>query len=139
LNTFSKSERLTHERIISRTFSEGRSVKKYPFILLFREEDLRVEHPCQVMMSVGKRRFKKAVDRNRIKRLMREAWRMNKSSFFDPITKQNKQMSIILLYVGNKMLTFEESESKIKELALRFEKEIEPTDPQQHEETQQEN
>ncbi len=70
---------------------------------------------------------------------MREAWRMNKSSFFDPIKKQNKQMSIILLYVGNKMLTFEESESKIKELALRFEKEIEPTDPQQHEETQQEN
>lgn len=70
---------------------------------------------------------------------MREAWRMNKFRFFEPIATQNKQMSIILLYVGNKMLTFEESEAKIKELALRFEKEIEPTDPQQHEETQQEN
>ncbi len=70
---------------------------------------------------------------------MREAWRLNKQRFFDPLTKQNKQMSLILLYVGNKMLTFEESESKIKELALRFEKEIESTDPQQHEETQQEN
>ena len=138
LNTFSKHERLTHERLIARTFSEGKSIKRFPFILIYSEARLRDVVPAQVMMSVGKRRFKRAVDRNRIKRLMREAWRLNKSSFLDPIAKQNKQMTIILLYVGNKIVTFDETDSKIKELALRFEKEIEPNDPK-HEEIKQEN
>ncbi|MGB0424197.1 MAG: ribonuclease P protein component [Flavobacteriales bacterium] len=118
--TFKKHERLTHRKVISLTFESGKVVKKFPFILLYRFDMRRSESPCQVMMSVGKRNFKKAVDRNRIKRLMKESWRLNKAELYKTIPSSDQQLFVILIYTGKTILTFEETQQKIKEVSVRL-------------------
>src|SRR5436853_287027 len=77
-NTFRKVERLSRKKWIQELFDKGSSFNFYPFRILY------IEHPeppasfNQVMFSVSKRLFKKAVDRNTVKRRMREAYRLNK-------------------------------------------------------------
>lgn len=75
---FPSSEKLKSKILIDRLFSEGKSIKKYPVLLLY----LPLNDPAVISnktgVSVPKRNFKKAVERNFLKRLMREAFRKNK-------------------------------------------------------------
>ena len=67
----------------------------------------------QLLISVPKRNFKKAVDRNKIKRLVRESYRKNKSSLLDSRVSSEKQLLIGLVYTGNTILPYAEIERKI--------------------------
>jgi ribonuclease P protein component len=68
-------------------------------------------------VSVSKRNFKKAVDRNKIKRLLREAYRLNKSMLFNNITTQN---AFMILYLGNEIPNFKDLEIKMKQLFEKY-------------------
>jgi ribonuclease P protein component len=76
--TFKKGERLKSVIAINRAFSEGSKVVKFPFLVRYTHTTFDADFPYQIATTVSKRRFKRAVDRNRIKRLMREAWRLEK-------------------------------------------------------------
>lgn len=114
-NTFSKVERLCHKRLIEELF-KGKSCWNYPFKVFWKEVTLKEEIPAQVLISVSKKKFKHAVDRNRIKRLIREAYRKNKHILYDPLIISNKQLIFGITYQTNKQLTFSEIESKIIEV-----------------------
>lgn len=68
------------------------------------------------MFSVSKKRFKRAVDRNRVKRLLREAWRLNKVELEKKLIQDEKQFAIVFIFVGAEIPTFEKVEKCMKEL-----------------------
>lgn len=97
--TFSKREKLCSEKTIGRMFSDGVSFVKFPLRVIYLVEELADgEEPiCQVLTSVPKKRFKRAVKRNRIKRLMREAYRLNKHILVSANTSKRISLSFIML------------------------------------------
>ena len=115
--TYSKIEKLKSKILIEKLFVEGKSISNFPLRLVFlgTEFDEPIVAKCGV--SVGKRNFKNAVDRNRIKRLIREAYRLNKNSYFNNITTQ---YALMILYIGNEKPTFEQVDKAMKKLLERF-------------------
>ena len=76
--TFNKKERITGEKRIETLFSGGDSFVAYPMRVVFLKTDVNMLHPVSVLISVPKKRIKSAVKRNRVKRMIREAYRLNK-------------------------------------------------------------
>lgn len=103
-HTLSKEERLSWKRHIDRLFTEGRSFVVFPLrvvYLLSDEEGMPVR--ASFLVSVPKKRFKRAVKRNRIKRQVREAYRMHKYDLWESLEAKDKRMLIAFLYVDNEL------------------------------------
>jgi ribonuclease P protein component len=122
--TFSKSERLASRKTIEKIIAEGNSFSQYPFRLSWIKTELTSASPAQVAMVVSKRNFKRAVDRNRIKRLMREVYRKNKSGFYQTLTNKNMQCALLLMYTGKVIPDIAEVEKKLNLTLQRFEEAI---------------
>jgi ribonuclease P protein component len=90
--TFKKEERLAKEKIIQELFDKGSSFYSYPFRVYFMQNQDSASTVHQVLISVSKKNFKKSVDRNLIKRRIREAYRLNKNLLVD----QNK---LLIAYI----------------------------------------
>ena len=112
-NQLTKEERLRSKKDIDRLFGNGKSFFQYPFKVLYKIEDETSPYPVQILITVSKRNFKKAVDRNRLKRLVREAYRNNKKSLCIYLSNHNKSMMIGLIYVGKTILSYQEVERKL--------------------------
>ena len=78
---YPKNEKLKSKKTIDSLFTEGKSVGKYPLRLVFIPDNFEDDVPLKMGVSVSKKYFKKAVHRNRIKRLLRECYRLNKDLF----------------------------------------------------------
>ena len=103
-HTLSKEERLSWKRHIDRLFTEGRSFVAFPLrvvYLLSNEEGMPVR--ASFLVSVPQKRFKRAVKRNRIKRQVREAYRMHKYDLWESLEAKDKRMLIAFLYVDNEL------------------------------------
>lgn len=114
-HNFPKKEKLKSKKVIERLFQEGRSLTKYPLRLIYLKTPLPV--PVQVVVSVPSRTFKKAVSRNRIKRLMRESYRINKALVFNN-TEGN--FAFLFLYLGKEIPTFKEIDRPMLALLQQF-------------------
>ena len=95
---FSKSERLCSQLIIDEVIKKGKKHSVYPFRMFYLAHKLPTTLPVQIAMVVPKRKIKLAVNRNRIKRQMREAYRKNKHLILDTLLKNEKQLAILLIY-----------------------------------------
>ncbi|WP_242134137.1 ribonuclease P protein component [Aestuariivivens marinum] len=115
--TFPKREKLKSKKLIEQLFSEGKSVTAFPLRLIYLKTPLNYDVKAQTGVSVSKRHFKRAVDRNRIKRLMREAYRLNKAYYFNNITAQ---YAFMILYIGKEKPKFIDVDSKTKLLFDKF-------------------
>jgi ribonuclease P protein component len=111
--TLNKEERLKSRKLMDELFVSGQTLTVFPFRLVWLEVPLLADYPAQMAVSVSKRNFKHAVDRNRLKRLMREAYRKNKFTVYDMAQSLSKQYAIMLIYTGRKMVDYAEVESKI--------------------------
>lgn len=128
--TLNKYERLKSTRAISILFSAGSKHFEYPLLLKWKEHQLPCDYPAQLLVSVSKKRFKKAPDRNRIKRLLREGYRKNKHLIYPFLEENDKQLMIAITFVGKKIPTHKEIEDKIIILLQRLSQEYE--DRQEH-------
>ena len=111
LYSFPKKEKLTSKIIIDRLFKEGESRFKYPFRILFLSDDVYAKLFPQLVISVSKRNFKRAVDRNRIKRLIREAYRLQKYELVSLFPYKPSHMAI--LYTAKEEIQLEELKKKL--------------------------
>jgi len=108
---YGKAEKLKQKKHIDLLFSDGKAIGQFP-VRLFHLPIVskNQEQPTLTGVSVSKRNFKKAVDRNKIKRLLREAYRKNKYLVNDP---NGKRYWLMLLYVGKEI-----PELKVLEIAV---------------------
>jgi ribonuclease P protein component len=113
---FGKEYKLCSQKIIDTIFIEKKSVKAYPFVLSYLELPLPNSSPFQITVSVPKRIFKKAHDRNRIKRLMRECIRKNKLNLEPFLIDNKKQVALFMIYTAREELTIELLQKKTKQL-----------------------
>jgi|SRR5690606_20064196 len=117
---YPKNEKLKSQNAIDLLFSQGKSVAKYPLRLVYVEIP-SAEEKLQIGVSVSKKYFKKAVDRNYFKRLLRESYRLNKE--FLKVDSEKKYV-MMLLYQTKDRLSFQEIEEKTIALFEKFQKEV---------------
>ncbi len=86
---------------------------QYPFTVKWMEVPSTADSSVRMLTAVPKRNFKKAVDRNAIKRLIKEAYRLNKEIVVNSAGEHNKNIIMMLLYSGKKIVVFKEVETKI--------------------------
>ena len=114
---FPKKEKLKSQKLIERIFAEGRAITRYPVRLIYLQTPLPRDVPLQVGVAVPSKLFKKAVSRNRIKRLMRESYRLNKGLVFNNI---EGNFAFLFLYLGKEIPTFKEIEKSMVALLNQF-------------------
>ncbi|MCC7233291.1 MAG: ribonuclease P protein component [Bacteroidia bacterium] len=123
-HTFRKQERLVSRCLFELLISGGKTLNEEPFRLVWKKQHISVRTPVQAAFSVPKKNFKLAVDRNRVKRLMREAYRKNKHSMYALLEQQHIQCIFLWIYSGKILPAYSETEKKIKIILHRFVEDI---------------
>ena len=115
--TFGKEEKLKGKITIEKLFEEGKRIRSFPLQMVYLKKKHEGEHPFTVGFSVPKRLVKKAVNRNRIKRLMKEAYRTSKEAF----TNSNIEHHVVMfVYFTTEERTYETIRLAIENLAAKF-------------------
>ena len=119
VHTFKKKEVIKSKKTIDYLFSGGAtSFCSYPIRVVYKEQlDQSIDNHT-ILVSVSKRKFKHAVDRNRVKRLIRESYRLNKTILTSSPTDQNKHYALAFIYVSDKIFSFTEIQSAIQKLLI---------------------
>jgi ribonuclease P protein component len=117
---FGKEDRLKGNKIVSKIF-EGpkKSLKVFPFKAYYSVSIVK-GGLVKYGISVPKKKFKRAVDRNKIKRLIKEALRLNKSILSQELGKQNIEVHVMILFTDEKIPNYHFIEIKIKEILTRL-------------------
>lgn len=128
--TFKRGERLKSRKVIEQLFKAGESFAIYPLRLVFIKNEAPLsQYPIQFTVSVSKKRFKKAVDRNRIKRQIREAWRLNKASIYEALADQEAQYAFMIIYTAKEHMPFSKIERSMVKINKKFLKKRADTAP----------
>ena len=107
-----KEYKLCNKKQIDALFATGRSQKQYPLVAKYDIQSLNSTSPFQIVIAAPKRTFKTAIQRNRVKRICREAVRKNKSELESYLKEHNRQLGIFLLYTGKDELLSAKLEQK---------------------------
>lgn len=133
MEDFPKYERICKKNDIQSLFEKGTGFSCYPYRVVYLFQPVG-DSPvtCRLLLSVSKKRFHHAVKRNRVKRLIREAWRKNKSALYELCTQHTISVDVALVYTATVIHSYEEMYKKtakaVNELLQRYEKEIQTSD-----------
>lgn len=119
--SFPKKEKLKNKQLFEKLFSEGKSVSSYPIKLVYLKTELPFDVSIQAGVSVPKKNFKSAVKRNRIKRLIRESYRLNKALVFN---NSEGTFAFLFLYLGKDIPQYNQVETHMKLVLEKFNKKI---------------
>ncbi|MES2747400.1 MAG: ribonuclease P protein component [Bacteroidota bacterium] len=119
--SYPKNEKLKSRKIIDLLFTEGKSVAKFPLRLVYMETTFEDNVPLKIGVSVSKKHFKSAVDRNYFKRVLRECYRLNKHILLENTTKN---FAILFFYQTKDRLSYQEINEKTIQLFEKFIKTI---------------
>ncbi len=129
LFTLGKRERVKKQKTIDRLFTAGKSFGIYPLRIYYILEKASTDSlitaadaPLQFGVGVSKRHFKKAVHRNRIKRLLRESWRLQKSTLLQMVEKENICLQVFFIFTGKELPVYSDIKLKVAEALVRLEK-----------------
>lgn len=111
--SFKKEERLLSKKIIDLLFEKGMSFADDPVRTIWLESELKADSPVQVLIAVPKKNVSKAVDRNTIKRRMREAYRKHKHLLYEQLQTSQKTIALALVFTGKEVVAYSELEEKI--------------------------
>lgn len=121
---FTQRERLRSKKRIERLIFKSRSLTVSPLKAKFEITSEAGNSPVEVLFSVPKSKFKKAVERNRIRRRLRESYRKNKHALYNVLVSGKTSMKLIILYMSDKEMTYVESEEKIVLILQRLATEV---------------
>jgi len=127
-NTLSKRERICSQKLTEQLFNSGKahSMVAFPLRAVYMSFPREEQEPqASILVSVSKRYFKRAVKRNRVKRLVREAYRLNKHILPDRLTASpDMALAIAFLWLDPKLHSFHRVENKVKQLLQRIAEEM---------------
>lgn len=103
--SYNKFEKLKSRKQIELLFAKGKSISAFPVKVFYLPVEHTPVHPVQVGVGVSARNFKKAVDRNTIKRRMREAYRLHKLPLHEHLVAQQKSVAVFILWIDKQMPT----------------------------------
>lgn len=120
-NTLSKAERLSSKLLIEKLFAgEAKSFSAYPLRLVFIPVEEQVPASASILISVPKKRFKRAVHRNRVKRQIREAYRKNKHTLLELLEEKEVNVIMAFIYLSDEIIPTALVEEKVKILLGRL-------------------
>ena len=119
-NSFTKVERLCSKKIFAELFDNGYSFYSFPFKVVWMYNPSALSPSSQIAVSVPKRVFKKAVDRNLIKRRIKEAFRQHKHELYNYLEINQKHIVFILIYRDETIFNFKKTEKVIVEMLKKF-------------------
>lgn len=99
--TFNKRERLTNVIQIEHLFNSGSTFTNKPFKIFFQFSDIPQSYPVTILIAVSTKKFKRAVDRNRIRRKIKEAYRLNKNILINEVNKLKLNINLGIVYISN--------------------------------------
>lgn len=106
-------------------FSKGQSFGQYPLRVVYMPmEERRSEFPAQLTVSVPRKKFPRAVDRNHIRRRVREAWRLNKHRLYRALENREQQYALLIIYVAREALPYPEIEGAVRQMIRRLVKKL---------------
>lgn len=129
-HTLPKSERLCSKREIDSLFAASSSFVVYPYRIIYRKSPLgEGEAPASIFVSVPKKKFKRAVMRNLLRRRTKEAYRLHKSPLLAQLQEADNHLSIAILYLDKEEKPYAYLERKMVELLARLQNELLPPPP----------
>lgn len=111
--TLSKAERLSWKRYIDLLFLRGQSFVAYPLRVVYLPVEGTLSVPVSFLVSVPKKKFKRAVKRNLVKRQVREAYRVRKQGLYDALALSGKQLLVAFIYLDKEIASFSEMEKSM--------------------------
>ena len=127
--SFRKGERLTSKKIIQDLFREGSTFYIQPFKVVFQCREIPSDYPAQVLVTASRKGFRRAVNRNAVRRIIKEAYRLNKGRLYDVLLSNKMQCAIALVYTGKAIPELKVTEEKIINIIDRLIKEIDSRSP----------
>ncbi len=125
-NTLSKAERLNKKRLIDQLFGgDGKSLLAFPLRMVYMTSG-GGDPTASMLVSVPKKRFKRAVKRNRVKRQVREAYRRNKRILVPVLEAKNLSAAIAFIWLGDTLVESSVVEEKVRNLLLRLSERLQP-------------
>jgi ribonuclease P protein component len=123
--TFKKEERLCNKKLVDGLFHNGSSFLCYPYRVSWLLADTEQQFPVQIVFSVAKKRYKRAVDRNLVKRRMREAYRLNKQLLlYNVLNGAGKKLVLSVSYIGKEISPYNFFEKKMLKLLTQLAGEV---------------
>lgn len=119
-HTFRKPERLVSKLAFDQLIKNGRRISEPPVLVIWKSMPLPTASPVQVAFSVPKRQFPRAVDRNRIKRLLREVYRKNKNMLYPLLKEKGKQYALLFVYTAKTLPSYVELAEKVTLILQRL-------------------
>ncbi len=119
---FTKQEKLTGETVVTELFLQGASFIAYPVRVVWSASKSEDSPSLKVLMSVPKKKLKHAVDRNRVKRLLREAYRLQKEELTILVAEQHLQVRMAFVWIPNEVLDYAKVEKKVLDALSKMQK-----------------
>jgi len=123
-NTLNAQQRLKRKKLFDEVFATGKSLRTPILSAVYKETALPDNVHLQAAFSASKRKFKKAVDRNKLKRLMREAYRTQRTPLENVLKTHNKQLAVVFVFTFTQIPAFAEVKQDINILLQKLEKQM---------------
>ena len=125
--SYSKAEKLKSRKLMDQLFREGKTFSIFPLKVLYMQPTAILDFPVKAGVGVSSRNFKKAVHRNRVKRIMREAYRTEKNILHNYLAVHQKQVVVFMLYIDKTLPGYETIKTAMPVVLQRLVKKLNET------------